>query len=192
MLSLPQIARTWFAATAQPLRAARKAVALLQRVGLVAVETFVVHPELALPAPLVTWEPGLDAPNLGALAYRLESRWPLAPLPTAMVIATRQAAARFAGYGGRHSRRSEASHDQSLAGLYLKMRAQSPDRARAWLPESALHAQGWGRKQPLPDALLRFPDAQELVIEFAGSYPRHRLERLHAFCFGRDLPYEIW
>lgn len=192
VLSLPQIAATWFASVAGPLRAARKCVAALQEIGLVTVTTLVVHPPVAVQAPLVAWSPGDAEPNLGSLAYRLERRWPLAPVPTRVVTATRQAAARYGGHGGRQSRRSEASHDLSLAGLYLEMRRRNPLRAQAWLSEAALFAEGWGRRQPLPDAMLRFERGRQVVVEFAGAYPKHRLERFHAFCARRGLPYEIW
>jgi hypothetical protein len=192
VLSLPQIAATWFASAAGPLRAARKCVAALQEAGLVTVATLVVHPPVAVPAPLVTWSPGDAEPNLGSLAYRLERRWPLAPVPTSLVTATRKAAARYGGHGGRQSRRSEASHDLSLAGLYLHMRMRSSLRAQAWVSEAALLAEGWGRRQPLPDALLRFARGRQIAVEFAGTYPKHRLKRFHAFCARRGLTYEVW
>jgi hypothetical protein len=192
VLSLPQIAATWFASAADPLRAARKCVAALREAGLITVATLVVHPPVAVPAPLVTWSPGDSEPNLGSLAYRLERRWPLAPVPTMVVTATRQAASRYGGHGGRQSRRTETSHDLSLAGLYLEMRMRSPLRAEAWRSEAALLAEGWGRRQPLPDALLRFERGRQVVVEFAGTYPKHRLERFHAFCAKRGMTYEVW
>src|SRR5262245_38246284 len=75
VLSIPQIARTWWAEAADPLRVANNRLRTLQAEELVRVERLPAHPELDLQAPAATWSPGDAAPDFGAISHRLQSRW---------------------------------------------------------------------------------------------------------------------
>jgi hypothetical protein len=191
VLSLAQVARVWWPLCDDPDAAARQRVAVLRRRGLVAVAEMAVHPELVLDAPLVAWVPGAEAPQLGAIAYRLESRWSLPQRRTALVFATGRAAARLGGEPGRAPRAQEASHDVSLAALYLRLRDVEPERAQTWTSEAALVRDGWGQCTPLPDALTYRQDTT-VLIEFAGHYKKAKLVHFHQFCSIARYAYEVW
>lgn len=191
VLSLGQIARTWWAETKAPANNARARLAALEAHGLVELFYRAAHPELDLPEPLVTWTPGAPEPQLGALAYRLESRWPLQHRRTLLVVATRKAAAWFGGHGGRRPRATEVSHDLGVASLFLAFRSRASSRAAAWVSEASLAADGWGKGAPLPDAVLR-GGGGEILIEFAGSYSKEKLEGFHEYCRVTGFSYEVW
>jgi hypothetical protein len=189
LLSLDQVARTWWQTTRNATANAARRVAVLERRGLVHRMQAMTHELPALAAPLVAWHPGEATPNLPALAYQLESRWNSPLRPTVLVTASRTVGAWLGGGGGRHPRESEISHDLGLAGLYLRFRSDERDRAASWLPEDLF--------QPgeldgfIPDAIVR-EGARPTLIEFAGAYKKERLQKLHASCLRAGLSYELW
>lgn len=192
-LSSAQVERTWWG-SAQGRRLARRRIADLETVGLLERFDSMAHPSPPLDEPKVHWEPGDSKPDLRSLAQSLRSRWSRPLEPVSVVLASRLAAERFGGFGGRRPRPSELSHDLALGDLYLGIRARDPERARRWISEAALAQAGWGREGlVLPDAFLgSAADGDELVIELLGLYPHEKLEHFHDFCLGRGLAYELW
>lgn len=189
LLTVPQIAITWFGGNEVR---ARAALVDLKRQEFLSSRCVLARPTLILDGPLVQWLPGGELPDFGAVAYRLRRRWREAVEPTEIVVATREAKRRFGGFcGGRWSRQSEISHDVSLAGVYLWYRASKPEEAECWVPEAQLCAEGWGMGERLPDALIRGRDGGiERVVEFGGSYRKQKLQAFHReMC---EIPYEIW
>jgi len=189
VLSLDQIAASWWAETGQATANASRRLALLERRGLVKRSSAMAHEAPELLQPLAAWSPGEPTPELASLAYRLESRWSSPLRPTVVVTATRAAGAWLGGNGGRRPRPSEISHDLGLAALYLKLRRRDPSRAERWVPEDLFaphELDGF-----VPDAILR-GGARPTLIEFAGAYQKERLERLHHSCLRAGLPYELW
>lgn len=191
VLSIQQVGRTWWADTRTPSANACSRLKDLEQRGLVTLFESAVHPELDLPVPLLAWAPGAPPPELGPLAYRLETRWTKPHLRTLLVTATKACAARLGGYGGRRPRATEVSHDVGVATLYLQLAKHSEPRAQAWVSEAALASEGWGKGSPLPDAALR-DGGGETLIEFAGSYPKDKLEGFHQFCAAAGFAYEVW
>lgn len=189
MLSVDQIATTWWGSTRNATANASRRLAELERRGLVRRMQAMAHelPELA--EPLLDWRPGDVKPDLPAVAYRLERRWSSPIRPTTLVTATRSTGAWLGGGGGRHPRESEISHDLGLARLYLRFRSGAPDRAASWVPEDLFvpgELDGF-----VPDAIVREGERSTL-IEFAGAYKKERLQRLHLSCERAALPYELW
>lgn len=189
VLTVAQISRTWWGGDGTS--GATSRLATLAAGGFVRRLRFNAHPELQLLAPVVTWRPGLLAPQFGPLAYALAGRWSRPDELTPAVVATRLAATRVGGEGGRVPRPSEVSHDITFSGVYLRLRATQPERAALWLSEGQLYRQGWGRDGRLPDALIDDP-AERTVIELAGTYPKKKLEAFHRFCEEEELGYELW
>ena len=188
VLTLTQIGRVWWPEAVHPERNAANRMTALERAGLVEVCTLMAHPEIPLRRPLATWQPGLPAPDLTKLAKSLSRRWPESDTATRCVIATSEAGVRFAGYGGRPPRDSEATHDIHLASVYLKMVAELPTRARSWVPEAAL-PKGQGVK--VPDAIVQ-DGLYETAVEFGGQYAEPKLAAFHGYCCQQDLGYEVW
>lgn len=192
LLSVAQVARTWWKKLHRASAASR--LRQLAEAGLIEVENLMTHPEILLAAPVVAWCPGDDEPDFGAVAYRLKSRWTEAPIPTPLVNATRAAVGMFGGYtGGRGPRPSETTHDLYLAQVFLSLQAADPSLAKRWVSENELYADGRGRNERLPDAVIRGRRAGEppaRIIEFGGAYSKSKLADFHrAFS---TYSYEVW
>jgi len=193
LLSLHQIARTWWNETESGLTNTRKRLSLLATGPAPLIRKLQVnaHPELNLVEPLFIWSPGEPAPHFGALSYRLKSRWTEAPKPTTVYIATQTAVRQFGGWGGKLKRPLQVTHDLHLSQIYLLYLKHRPLEVEHWMSEESIALDRL--RQKLPDAELR--DSQgntTLVIEFAGAYDAQHVKRVHEDCLKRSLPYELW
>ncbi len=188
VLSIRQIARTWWSESHQAERRAWRRVRQLERDGWVEVIRAMAHPELPLQHPHTIWYPGKAPANFGKLAGRLQERWNQPEVSTPCVVGTEQAGAAFSGHGGRAPQDSEVTHDVHLAAVYLLMRRELPTRAASWVGEAALPV-GQGIK--VPDALV-CDGRQRTAIEFGGSYDHVKLSDFHGYCESQGRGYELW
>jgi len=192
LLSIPQIARTWWGKSADPEGNARKRIRQLEDAGLLRAISIFAHPEILFAGPVATWTPGQPAPDAGEISYRLQSRWQLPYIPTSAVVATRKAANHFGGYGERLPRDAEQNHDLHLAGVYLKIREQDSARAKHWISEMHIkHSRPDALGEKLPDGMIRRGDNSQ-VIEFGGAYTKERVAAFHEFCERKHYQYELW
>ncbi len=190
VVSVAQAARSFWGHTTAPEDNARRRIAALRQAGYVSQLTVLSHPELGLSAPVLTWRPQGPPPDFGTTAYGLKARWTEKPHPTSVVIATTAAASWLGGWGGRHPRPSEGTHDIHVAAVYLRMLRDAPARARFWQSEAQILASS-RRGGRLPDAMIVGPK-EKTVIEFGGAYSKRKLAEFHHHCATRGLPYEIW
>ncbi len=188
VLTVSQVGRTWWAATASPEVNARRRLRSLEHAGLITSLSLIAHPEITLPGPVVTWQRRFPEPDASELASALARRWTEPERETHCAVATDEAAARFGGNGGRPPRESEATHDIHLSAVYLRMVQELPTRASSWIPEATLK-KGQGIK--VPDAMVR-DGKHKTAIEFGGAYSRQKLADFHRHCQGRGLAYELW
>ncbi|MBK8913001.1 MAG: hypothetical protein IPM64_00110 [Phycisphaerales bacterium] len=191
VLSLSQVAATWWPQTPNGQDLAKARLKELERLGLIRQLYLLARPEPPLNSPIVTWKPGAIEPSFGAVAYQLRSRWTRPARRVLSAIATERAGIRFAGTGGRTPRASEATHDLCLATVYLRLRTTDSRRARRWVSEAALYEQGEGRDDRLPDAVI-VTRSGKTAIEFGGAYPPAKVAAFHAFCAQRGWGYELW
>lgn len=178
VLSLAQIARTWCRRSSKPMERARRFVAKPTHRGLVRRDTLMARPEIIPTEPLATWQPGLPAPDFGALAWQLQSRRRRrSAVATPCVVSASK----------RPPRETEVTHDLHLAAVFLLMCAELPTRAASWIFEDDLVLAG----PKLPDAVVTDGKART-VIECGGEYGRDRLAEDHR-CFAQlGYGYEIW
>ncbi len=151
------------------------------------------HRPLKLTGPELSWRSGRSkGPELGRLAYRLKRRWREAVQPIDTVRATPLSHQLFGGYVRIGPlRRSETSHELSLAEVYLWYRKHNPELAGRWRPECELLATGYDLTSHLPDAVITGgADGQDLLVEFGGAYRKHKLQRLHKSYLNES--YELW
>lgn len=197
VFTLSQIARTWWNTSADSDSVAGSRLQRLATENLIHLERASAHPELALEIPVATWKPGDCEPNFGAISYRLQSRWSSHPVLTACVSASKLAATRFGGFGGRPPREVERTHDIHLSHVYLRYRLEHPELLSTWVYEEETKferrlSEGkpkFGEK--LPDVFLR-AGADVRVVEFGGAYGKDKLAAFHGYCKERQYPYEIW
>lgn len=190
VLSVEQISRTWWPDSANADTVIRRLKQLtdagyLSRIGLMA------HPETPVTEAVCVWGQNAPAPDFGAIAWRLNSRWPEPLVNTDCVIATQFAGRFFGGYGGRKPRRAETTHDLHLSAVFLQMRTNQPERAATWSSEEERKKDA-EHGEKLPDAIVSDGD-RRTAIELGGkSYNREKLEGFHDFCAEQNLDYEIW
>jgi len=192
LMSIRQVGRTWWKSEQD--RSASARLRRLAQEGLVEVKPVMAHPEILLEAPILRWLPGDREPDFGSVAYRLKARWTMTPISTPLTHATHRCASMLGGdIGGRGPRPSEATHDLHLAQVYLGLRKADPGAAKRWCSERELYAQGRGRNERLPDAIIHEPGRGETparIIEFGGAYSKAKLADFHREF--ADLPYEVW
>src|SRR5713226_9334633 len=197
ILSLPQIARTWWPGSANGPRVAENRLRILVAEGLLHIERAPAHPEIQLDGPVASWELEKLAPDFGAVSYRLKARWREHPILTTCVSASKTAADRIGGYGGRPARAVERTHDLHMAQVYLFYRIHYPDLIPHWVFEEQIKAERRrARREPnpgekLPDVIIKSGTATK-VIEFGGAYSKEKLVAFHEYCKEHALPYEIW
>lgn len=191
-LSVAQIARQWWPGNAEPTTNARRRLLQLQAAGYLRLDSTFARPIPELAAPLVAWQPGQLAPDFAALSYHLKQRFTGAAVATTIAYATKTAAVRYGGFSGRAPRRSEATHDLALGQVYLAYLRTSPKVAAAWIPEAAIVKGARADTQKVADALLRFPDKSEVIIEFGGEYDKAKLTSFHLDCERRGRGYQLW
>lgn len=192
LLSVSQIARTWWTETSDPERNARRRLSELERGSLVKIIEISAHPELPLPCPEFVWKPGEPEPDFGPLSYRLQSRWIEPAAGISAVVATRASANLFGGKVTRLPREDEQNHDLHLGALYLRFLKLFPVQAEAWLSDELIRRTRPDRRgEKLPDALVELNGKQH-VVEFGGAYSKDKLKRFHGFCRWKRYSYEIW
>jgi hypothetical protein len=198
VLSLPQVARTWWPNAREPKRVSENRLRALADENLVRIERAVAHPELDLAGPIESWSMGEADPDFGSLSYKLQSRWSADPVRTSFISASKSAAQRFGGYGGRPPRCVERTHDIHMAQVFLHYRQHHPALVCDWVFEEQVKAErkksgarSKDRSQKLPDAFIRTKSSTK-AIEFGGAYGKDKLIAFHRYCKENSFPYEIW
>lgn len=193
ILSLSQIARTWWNTAAQPEVHARRHLNMLRDTNQLFETAVAVSPMLDLRAPVVVWKPGQPQPDLDAAARTLLERWPPVPTRPTSVFAATEATNNL--YGGPPSVRtthpSHVDHDIHVGEVFLRYLREHPALAERWQGEDVRPKSGYRLKDP--DAVLEFDGGAYIhVIEFGGRYDKERVRAFHQDCAKRDRSYEIW
>lgn len=193
VLSLDQIARTWFGEQARPAEGARRLMERLVKSGLAAAKREYSYPMLPLTGPILAWNPGQAEPDLGAIAYALQSRWPDTPSRIVEVYtSTPQLANRLGGFDGRLRHRDQVTHDLHVSEIYLRLYQTNPDLACQWMGEE-LRKSGQEYGEKLPDAVIADESGHPVrAIEFGGRYPKKRVQAFFEHCVQRNLAFELW
>lgn len=192
--SIGQFGFGWWSDSKAPTAFAGRRLAQLADAGYVRQQLVHVSPMLQLNGPLVSWREGGDSPEFGALAWKLQSRWPaVAPEPTTVVFATPATNDMFGGPTSRPRFSSHhATHDLHVSQIYLMYCRTRPEDAAAWQGEDIREKSGYRLKDP--DAVVeRESGARPLVVEFGGrSYESTHLCTFHDDCVARGRDYELW
>jgi len=191
VISLEQIADTWWHGLASGVTCARRRLRVLTERRLVSNQRIMARPLPSISKPLATWRPGKSMPPFGPLAWKLQRRWSNPAKQTTVFTATTRASRQFGGKNtARLKHRHQVTHDLGVTQVYLTIRADSPARALRWVGEDRLsHRRG----EKVPDALLAASDRLPAeAIEFGGAYDATRLQQFHRDCQRKDLRYEIW
>jgi hypothetical protein len=187
LFTVDQIARTWFTSR----RVAQARMRTLEAAGYLHMRDALLHPELALETPVVVWKPAQPQPPFGRIAHRLRTRWTGTVAAETVVVISEDAATQFGGLPAPPLRTDELTHDAHLAAVYLRYRRAAPELASTWIGERIIKNTRQIRSGPVPDASVR-DGRRRRYIEFAGAYPKGRLEAFHEFCAASETTYELW
>lgn len=191
MLTIEQIAETWWPPGRYQVTNARRRMVRLVRAKLVLRYRINIHPRIPLNAPVAEWKPGDDSPEFAAVSTMLKNRWTLPAEPTSVFLASKRSANLFGTYAGPLKDPVQATHDVHLSDIYLWYQQHKPWFCDSWIGEDALKKAGTGVKDP--DAFLVRPDGEvSRVIDFGGKYSADRVKEFHGHCAARSLPYELW
>ncbi|MBA5868075.1 MAG: hypothetical protein GDA67_15390 [Nitrospira sp. CR1.3] len=190
LLSLPQIARTWWKGS-RAIMQARKRIRQLALAGYLERLQLFTNQEVMLLAPLATWHSGMAVPDFSTIVRLTRTRWELPIRSTACVVATSVSAVRTGG-SYRIPRNSEATHDLHVAQVYLHKLRQAPRYAEKWSGEMELLTRDIAPCDKVPDALIRQAGRCTAVEVVGESYSVTKLMAFHEFCSRRSFTYELW
>ena len=193
LMTLDQIAEHWWMDNKQPNDDARRRLSSLVDAGLLNSSTALAAPLPPMTEPVLSWLPGDEEPDCGAVAWKLQSRWTNGPRVVTVYLATTKATRIFGGKArGYLKQEYQATHDLGVSQMYLDLHRRSPELAAAWIGEDILAP--YRRRQKLPDAVVATsPEAQPtVVLEFGGAYDKPRVQSFHEDCRDRGHAYELW
>ena len=192
VLSVEQIARTWWQGQATAKRRATDAIKARQKNGWLHVRELLSRPTSPLGGPLVSWTPNHRAPNFDKLSRLLHRRARTAARKIRVVTATRKTRELYGVAGpGHRPKLTQLSHELFVAEIFIRYRANGLDVDRQWIGEDQF-PKSWPVRSR-PDVLLRNQDDKIVrAVEYGGAYTVHRLSKLHAALRSIPLAYEIW
>ncbi|MBY0460895.1 MAG: hypothetical protein K2V38_26545, partial [Gemmataceae bacterium] len=135
---------------------------------------------------------GLSVPAAGRVAWRAASRQVGPPrMQTVWHPGRRLLSQNGLSGDGRVRQPLQVSHDLAVSQVLVEL-ARTPDRqadAAGWVGEEHLGKIARGK---VPDALVVRPGGLPLAIDFIGTYPADRVERVVRFYARIGLPFELW
>jgi hypothetical protein len=190
VMTVVQVARTWWADTRSGRNRAAAALNRLDAEGWVHVQRVLSRPIQSLASPLIRWRPSQEQPDFEAAARSLHRRAMADARSVKVVFASSRAVIFFAAGRAPALKITQMTHDLNVSELYLHFRRSGLPEG-CWVSEDRL-PRNWPLRQR-PDALLR-NEAGDVAraIEYGGDYPPRRLAALHAGLSRIGLGYEIW
>jgi hypothetical protein len=193
LFTLDQVADGWWSHVANPKSLTRRRLGKLAEVELVKQQRVLAAPLPPMREPIIRWRPGDPAPDAGAVAWKLQTRWSTGAQPTTVFTSTPKSARLFGGKPSEKLKSNlQVTHDLGVSGMYLQLLRTDRSAAQQWIGEDILAPYRF--RQKLPDAVLaeRAGATPQLVLEFGGSYDKPRVQSFHDDCARRSLPYELW
>ena len=193
VLSIDQVARTWWPEVSNPQKRAAARMRELQQGGLIECFSMPARPVPDVSEPLAVWQPGLPTPDFKSVTHVARKRRDGESKSAALVAASDAGGRQFGGRGGRGLRVCEASHDLHVSEVFFEdFRRRTPARAASWVRDDLLLTQGHSISDKLPDALVT-DGCSKTAIEICGdSYSDEDLQGKHDWCEKVRYGYELW
>jgi len=193
VMTLDQVARTWWSEKQWGVSRAKKALCELADAGWVNFHDATSRPICRLQHPLFSWQPADSEPDFSRLSQQLHRRAMVPAEIVPVVYATSKSNSLFGEGTLPKVKPTQMTHDLHVAEIFLTYRAAGL-RSSEWVGEDQF-PYSWPIQQR-PDAIL--VDRRGVVIraiEYGGDYSTERLDELHDGlsqfdCHG--LAYEIW
>lgn len=192
-LSMDQLRRGWWQTNSRAALAAEARIRKLVKAEWLGKSSLLARPIPKIDGPLYVWHPGDRVPDFGHFAWRAKSRWKSPPVMTSVIYAGPKASRFYVGTRPRKVRQIyQLTHDLGVAEVYLHFKDSRPAEAANWCGE----ATNPFRKRHVKNAdVYIYPEHKwppKLVVDFAGAYPKSRIQALHDYCSKNQLAYELW
>lgn len=192
VMSIFQIAQTWWSLTPWGISRTKSVIKKMSDEGWLKLQQAVSRPVTALERPLVVWSPGATQANFTRLSRRLHTR-ASEPAEIISVVFATEKANRIFGVGKLATvKLTQMTHDLHVTEIYLNYRRRG--LAERWIGEDRFP--GWWPIDVRPDAALQNRlGGLTRAIEYGGDYSSERLHELHTALSGFGgvgLSYEIW
>lgn len=183
LLSIDQIARTWWEGQRHQITSARKRMLRLAAANRVTVKRRLARKEIPVTYPVISFCPTRPTePSFQDAARQLKNRWLSQPSSPVDIVLHPKAYS---------PRTSEVTHDIQLSAVYLHYRATKPELIKNWIPERVIRQELAGKKGDISDAQIRDISGKVvLTIECGGSYRAEKLKLFHEA--NKETPYVIW
>lgn len=189
VLTLSQVARTWWTESRWGKSRAKSALSRLEERKLVRLRRALARPIDLDERPMVQWSIGDVIPDLETVATYLHRRAMTDASMQSIVIAASKAVALFGSGRAASIKLTQLTHDLHVSEVYLRYR--NGELVKRWLSEDRLTVDWPVRVRP--DAVLADETGQlSHVVEYGGDYPVDRLIELHEQLASIPLSYEIW
>ena len=190
VLSLQQVARTWWTDTRWGRSRAKAAMTELESLGWLQIHRSLARPIDEMQEPLMSWSPRDDRPDFWRLSRVLHKRSMQDASMTTFVFASPKSIVLFGRGRAPSVKLTHMTHDLHVAEVYLTYRRTGLS-SRHWISEDRLPSD-WPLRER-PDAALVNDDGQFYrAVEYGGNYPPSRLAELHEGLASIELDYEIW
>ncbi len=190
VLSLLQVARTWWTNTRWGRSRAKAAMTELEVSGWLQIHRSLARPVTELHQPLMSWSLGDDKPDFWRLSRALHKRAMQDASMTSFVFASPRSIVLFGQGRAPSVKLTQMTHDLQVSEVYLKYRTEGLS-SRHWISEDRL-PRDWPLRER-PDATLADDEGRVYrAVEYGGNYPPNRLAELHEGLSSIELNYEIW
>ncbi len=189
VLTLSQVARTWWTESRWGKSRAKSALSRLAERKLVRLRRALARPIDLDEEAIVEWSIGDVIPDLETVATYLHRRAMTDASMQSIVIAASKAVALFGTGKAASIKLTQLTHDLHVSEVYLRYR--DGELVKRWLGEDRLTVDWPVRVRP--DAVLIDETGQPShAVEYGGDYPVDRLIELHEQLASIPLNYEIW
>lgn len=141
-------------------------------------------------APLARWQPGEPEPDFGAVAYAAQQRFTDRPVRRISIYTASNKLLAMYGLPPRpHLKLHQATHDLGVLEAYFYCRSRWPHyefRGEDCFSHERGHGEG------VEDAQLLDGEEVVAVVEYAGTYRRHRVRHFHEHVAERQVPYLLF
>ena len=193
VLSVEQLARTWWSGLATGKRLASNFVKARSETGWLQVREVLSRKPTSLAEPLETWHLKAPVPDFAELSRLLHRRARTPARKFRVVMASRKCRELFGVVGAAHCPKlTQLTHELFVAEVFLRYLQNGLNvYSGEWVSED--HFPSPWPIRVRPDRLIRDPEGNIIrAIEYGGAYGVRRLSSLYGALKGISLPCEGW
>ena len=185
LLDFRQLAMIWWERNET---SARRRLATLVTAGVL--ERTIANASRTGSGCVLAWTPGDRTPDFRELGERLRGRWRMPAKPVELFSATPFTANLFGSDIGRFTSIEERNRQLRLSQAFVNCATTRRIEVPQWHLRSHGNREESGHGRP--DVVISDSLGKSVHAIGMASTSCRRMEELHAFCVGQELPYELW